>query len=165
MSGTRVRGARREDREGIASLLSRAPEFRPEEVACALELVDESFEGDGAEEDYRLLCAEREGKGIIGFTCWGKTPLTRAACDLYWIVIDTAHRRSGAGRAMLRHLEGEIAQRGWTLLVAETSSLPSYAQARAFYEKEGFAPESRIRDFYAPGDDRIIYCKRFHERH
>ena len=64
------------------------------------------------------------------------------------------------GRRLLRQVERALAERAISLLVAETSSLPAYAQARAFYEKERFAEESRIRDFYAPGDDRVIYCKR-----
>jgi ribosomal protein S18 acetylase RimI-like enzyme len=160
MTAMSVRPAAAPDRAAIARLLARAEEFRADEAACALELFDESFGGDGSDEDYHVLCAEAEEKGIIGFVCWGKIPLTRAACDLYWIVIDPAHRRSGVARRMLRHLEGVLREKAITLLVAETSSLSSYAQARAFYVKEGFTEESRIRDFYAPGDDRVIYCKR-----
>jgi len=161
MSEVSIRPATPDDREAVARLLAGVEEFRADEAACALELFDESFGGDGTDEDYHVLCAEAEAKGIIGFVCWGKIPLTRAACDLYWIVTDPTCRRSGVGKRMLRHLEGVLREKAITLLVAETSSLSSYAQARAFYTKEGFAEESRIRDFYAPGDDRVIYCKRF----
>lgn len=160
MTAVSIRAAEKADRAAIEGLLAESKEFRPDEAACALELFDESFEGDGRDEDYHFACAEAEGKGIIGFVCWGKIPLTKAACDLYWIAMAPAHRRSGVGKRMLRHLEGVLRERAITLLVAETSSLPAYAQARAFYLKEGFAEESRIADFYAPGDDRIIYCKR-----
>jgi hypothetical protein len=30
---------------------------------------------------------------------------------------------------------------------------------RAFYERNGFRCEARLKDFYAPGDDRVIYAK------
>lgn len=160
MTAVTVRPAATADRTAIARMLAGAVEFRADEAACALELFDDSFGGKGNDEDYHVLCAEAEGAGVIGFACWGKVPLTRAACDLYWIVTDPAWRRRGTGARMLRHLERALREKGMSLLVAETSSLPAYAQARAFYVKEGFAEESRISDFYAPGDDRIIYCKR-----
>ena len=160
MTAPPIRPAEPGDRAEIERLLSAAKEFRAEEVACALELFDESCAGGDGDEEYPVLCAEAEGGGIAGFACWGKTPLTRATADLYWIATDPARRRSGVGRRLLRQVEQALAERAIALLVAETSSLPSYAQARAFYEKEGFAEESRIRDFYAPGGDRVLYCKR-----
>lgn len=160
MTALSVRPAVRRDRMEIGRLLAAAKEFRQDEAACALELFEESFKGGGNDEDYHFICAETEAGRIAGFACWGKTPLTRATADLYWIVTDPAQRRSGVGRRLLRRIEGALQEKAIVLLVAETSSLPTYAQARAFYAKEGFVEESHIRDFYAPGDDRVIYCKR-----
>jgi len=34
-----------------------------------------------------------------------------------------------------------------------------YAPTRAFYERSGFRCEARLADFYAAGDDRLIYLK------
>ena len=45
-------------------------------------------------------------------------------------------------------------------MVLETSAGPAYARARAFYERAGYAVVGRIADFYKPGDDCIVYCKR-----
>jgi hypothetical protein len=47
------------------------------------------------------------------------------------------------------------------MLVVETSSRPEYAPTRAFYERRGYAEAARMREFYAPGDDRVIFTKRF----
>jgi len=149
------------DRAGLEELLGRSMEFTREEVACALELVDDVLERGQREEDYIVLCAESPERGIVGFVCYGKTPLTRATYDLYWIVIDPRYRGEGMGRRLLEHVEARLKGRGLKLLVAETSSLAAYTQARSFYKKAGFSEESHIRDFYAPGDDRLIYCKRF----
>ncbi|MFN8582815.1 MAG: hypothetical protein U0163_17795 [Gemmatimonadaceae bacterium] len=41
------------------------------------------------------------------------------------------------------------------------SSLDGYERTRRFYEHAGYVAESRIRDFYRPGDDRFTYVKRF----
>lgn len=161
MKGMAVRPVARDDRRPIEELLGRSPEFTREEVACALELMDEVLAQGQSEDDYIILCAESSGGEIIGFACYGKTPLTRGTYDLYWIAADPRHRRGGVGTQLLRRVEEHLAKQGVRILVAETSSLPAYAQARSFYCKEGFHEESRIRGFYAPGDDRLIYCKRF----
>jgi len=34
-----------------------------------------------------------------------------------------------------------------------------YAPTRAFYERRGYAAVARIPDFYAPGDDQVVYTK------
>jgi len=160
-SSVTVRPLRKEDRTAIEGLLKSAGIFRSGEIACALEIADESLSGGGSDEDYAVLCAEYARGDIIGFVCYGKTPLTRATWDIYWIVTDPSRRRGGVGRQMLRRVESILRERGAKIVVAETSSLPAYEHARAFYEREGFRQESRIGDFYAEGDDRIIYCKRF----
>ena len=35
----------------------------------------------------------------------------------------------------------------------------AYARTRAFYERSGFRCEAQLADFYASGDDRVIYTK------
>jgi hypothetical protein len=51
-----------------------------------------------------------------------------------------------------------IAQGGERLYI-DTSGREKYAPTRAFYERNGFSCEARLTDFYAPGDDRVIYVK------
>ena len=42
----------------------------------------------------------------------------------------------------------------------ETSGVPDFAAQRAFYAGLGYHEEARIRDFYAAGDDKIVFWKR-----
>ena len=41
----------------------------------------------------------------------------------------------------------------------ETSNRPQYASTRAFYERCGYVCEAVLRDFYAPGDDKVIFVR------
>ena len=47
------------------------------------------------------------------------------------------------------------------MLIAETSSRADYSATRRFYARQGYAEAARVRDYYALGDDRIFFVKRF----
>ncbi len=49
--------------------------------------------------------------------------------------------------------------RGGRMLLVETSGLPDFERTRAFYRKCGYEEEARIRDFYAAGDDKVVFRK------
>lgn len=129
--------------------------FREEEVATALELLDESLAGD---EDYRFVGAF-DGDQLIGFACWGPTPGTEATSDLYWIAVDRARHGSGIGSQLLSEVERQLTVDGRRLVVVETSSRSDYAATRAFYEARGYDRTATVRGYYAPGDDLVIYTK------
>ena len=45
------------------------------------------------------------------------------------------------------------------LLLIETSSQESYGDTIRFYEKSGYPLVARIKGFYRPGDDKLIFAK------
>ena len=44
-------------------------------------------------------------------------------------------------------------------MLVETSALPAFARTRAFYRTNGYVEDARIREFYAPGEDKVVFCK------
>lgn len=68
------------------------------------------------------------------------------------------------GHALLTEVENEIRARGGRLLLIETSATSPYASARHLYEKSGYRCEALIHDFYALGDDLLVYVKDVGER-
>jgi hypothetical protein len=44
--------------------------------------------------------------------------------------------------------------------VIETSSQESYGSTRQFYDKVGCTLAAQLPDYYAMGDDKLIYLKR-----
>ena len=129
--------------------------FREEEVATAVELLDESLAGD---EDYRFLGAF-DGDQLIGYACWGSTPGTVTTSDLYWIVVDRDKQGAGVGTQLLGEVERRLTADGRRLVVVETSSRSDYVPTRAFYEARGYTRAATIPAYYAPGDDLVIYTK------
>jgi len=132
--------------------------FREEEVATAVELLDESLAGGGGDDDYRFVGAFDEGD-LVGYACWGPTPGTEGTHDLYWIVVDRERQGAGIGTLLLREVESRLTADGCRLVVVETSSRAEYRPTRAFYEHRGYTRAATIPGYYAPGDDLVVYTK------
>lgn len=73
-------------------------------------------------------------------------------------VYPPAHGR-GIGSALMRFIEDELARQGERILLVETSGLPEFKRTRGFYDMLGYDREARIREFYAVGDDKIVFRK------
>lgn len=148
------------DRERLREILLGTEVFRPEEVDVALEVFDDALKGDPR--DY-VAAAARDGDQLVGWAAWGPTPCTRGTFDLYWIAVDARTHRRGLGRQLMAFAEQDMRDRGGRLCIIETSALPIYLATREFYLRLGYAEEARIRDYYKPGDDRVIYTRRLEQ--
>lgn len=133
--------------------------FTAAEVECAMELLEIVLK-DETQKDYIVAVAENEGR-VAGYVLWGPVPLTEGTYDIYWIATDPSVQGKGLGRQLLFHAEDCARTQGGRLVCLETSSQGSYERTRRFYDQAGYVEESRIRDFYRIGDDRITYVKRF----
>ncbi len=154
----RIREFRAGDRQPLRSILEATGVFRDEEVEVALELMDVAV-NDPAQTDYVLATFEDERGIVRGYYCYGHTSMTRSTYDLYWIAVDPSLHGSGIGSALLKHCEQRVAAAGGSLIVVETSSLPKYEPTRRFYLRHRYDESARIRGYYAPDDDLVIYTK------
>jgi ribosomal protein S18 acetylase RimI-like enzyme len=159
------------DRARLAELLVATGAFHADEVEVALSLFDLSSRQGAVDAgapdtspDYEFIGAFDHGGRLIGYACFGPTPSTEGTYDLYWLAVDPAAQGQGAGRALVREVERLLGARGARLLVVETSSRRDYAGTRAFYQATGYAETARVKDFYAPADDRIILTTRLTTR-
>jgi ribosomal protein S18 acetylase RimI-like enzyme len=157
MGALTIRALRSEDREAIHDMLQACGAFTAEEVRVALEVLDDGLRG-GADGDYPLFAANRDGK-VLGYVCVGKTPLTRGTWHEYWICVHPAAQHQGVGQALQAYAEEFVRSRGGERLVLETSGRSAYARTRRFYRQSGYRVVGRIRDFYQPGDDCVVFCK------
>lgn len=73
-------------------------------------------------------------------------------------MVAPAPQSRGLGRRLLKKVRASVAKAGGTRLYVETSSRSQYEPTRNFHLKHGFREQARLTGFYAPGDDKIIYC-------
>ncbi len=96
---------------------------------------------------------------VVGFGYCEPERMTSGTWNLLAIGILASYRRRGIGRAMMRYLEDRLRTGGERVLIVETMATPAYARTRAFYRSSGYAEEARIREFYEPGGDKIVFWK------
>ncbi len=161
MSGTIVSPHLRDltpaDRDRIEAITRSVRLFREDEIPVALEVFDEAVGGHPAN-TYNVLGAELDG-GLVAWICWGPTPCTLGTYDLYWMAVDPEAQGTGIGTALLLEMERRLV-RVARLIVVETAGRPDYAATRGFYRARGYSPVSVIPDFYAPGDDQVVFIKK-----
>ncbi|MCS7303768.1 MAG: GNAT family N-acetyltransferase [Thermoguttaceae bacterium] len=148
---------RPDDREAVRQIVASTGFFSPAEIEVADELVQERLRA-GPASGYHFLFLEQMGQ-VIGYACYGPIPATVASFDLYWIAVHRRWQGRGLGRAILQEVERRIRQAGGGRIYIDTSGRPQYEPTRRFYQQCGYQCQARLPDFYAPGDDKLIYCK------
>jgi ribosomal protein S18 acetylase RimI-like enzyme len=148
------------DTEHIRKLVDSSGFFSMEEIDIAVELVEENL-SEGKESGYCFLFAENSDD-IIGYTCFGPVPNTINSYDIYWIVVHNDFRRLGIGKALIAMTEGLIEKQGGQRIYIDTSSRDQYRTTRLFYDTCGYREKAIVKDFYGPGEDKVIYAKIIH---
>ena len=69
----------------------------------------------------------------------------------------------GVGTSLLTDAEAHVQSQGGRLLIISTSSTNATENARAFYLKRGYIKCGQIPDYYAQGDDKIIFTRKMCE--
>ncbi len=125
-------------------------------MQCALELIDAGIAGSA---DYQVVVATKDGQ-VVGYICYGPTPMTEGTFDLYWIASDPQVRGQGVGAALVAAMEGDIRRHNGRVIRVETSAMEAYGPTRGFYSGMKYVEECRFKDFYRQGEDLIILSKR-----
>ena len=133
--------------------------FSKAEIEVAVELVQLRL-NKGIESGYHFLFAE-EDKKVLGYSCFGPIPCTVESYDIYWIAVQEDLRRSGLGVELLKKVEEKIKEMGGKRIYVETSSREQYEPTRSFYSRCGYRKEATLKNFYSPGDDKVIYLRAF----
>lgn len=151
-----IRSAEPTDKTALLALGAATGLFQPHELEVLDAMLSEYFAGaldDGhtwiADDEDGLCAAAYYAPEIMGDGVW----------NLYFIGVHPDRQGTGRGAALLAHVEDDLRRQGARMLLVETSATDGFAHTRAFYAKNGYDEEARIRDYYAAGDDKVVFRK------
>lgn len=146
------------DRPAFERILASSGFFYDFEIEVALSLADETFQQGQEKSGYYWVRLLEEGE-VIGFANFGPNPSSVHSWDIYWMAIQQEHRSKHYGSVILRETEERIRSVGGKIAWIETSGRPLYEPTRQFYLKNGYELEATLREFYGPGDPKLVYRK------
>ena len=157
-----IRKFEKQDLPEIVELVYATGVFKESEIQIAKELLEIAVDNPD-QNDYIIYSYVTEIGTVAGYYCCGPTPLTASTYDLYWIAVHPSQQGKGVGYELLQHCENLIRSVSGSLIMVETSSLPKYDATRKFYLRNRYSQAAQVRDYYAPGDDLVIYSKHIQE--
>ncbi|GET41549.1 GNAT family N-acetyltransferase [Microseira wollei] len=152
-----IRPTTPDDSAALIALAVAAEMFAANETEALGKVLADYFSGN-LDDGHVWVTDEEEGEPC-GVAYYAPDPMADRTWYVYMIAVHPDYQRRGRGTALIQHLENELRSRGERLLLVETSGLAKYDRARAFYIKCGFEQEARIRDYWAAGDDKIVFRK------
>jgi ribosomal protein S18 acetylase RimI-like enzyme len=135
--------------------------FKPMEIQALREVLDD-YHDEMHKHGHRSVTFEKDGQ-VLGFAYYAPTAMTDRNWHLYWIAVNKQSHARGVGSQLLRFVEDAIRRENGRQLLIETSSLPHYNLTRRFYLKHGYEKACVQPDFYADGDDMVVFRKRLQQ--
>ncbi|KJH69910.1 GNAT family N-acetyltransferase [Aliterella atlantica] len=145
-----------EDTTALIALADATGLFPPSGLELLRQMLTNSLAKDSDTAPFWITDDDREPVGVA--YCEPER-MTDSTWNLQLIAIHPNRQGQGRGRKLLHYVEQALMVRGGRMLLVETSGLPELERTRGFYLKCGYEEEARIRDFYATGDDKVVFRK------
>ena len=153
-----IRRVEEKDQAAMLEITREVGVFTQADVECMDELLQTYlYQPDNHDYTFGAACDEQDR--VLGYVCFGPTPLTEGTYDIYWLAVSKAAQGQGVGSALFLWIEPQVRALGGRLLVLETSGTPEYEPARRMYQRLGYIGRVAVPDFYRPGDDLVIFSK------
>jgi ribosomal protein S18 acetylase RimI-like enzyme len=152
-----IRPTTPEDTPALLEIARGTGVFKPPEIVALEEVLDDYHAGN-CDVGHRALTLERGGRPI-GFAYYAPAAMTDRTWYLWWIAVDRTIQARGLGSELLLAAEDEIHREDGRMILIETSSLGHYEPTRQFYLRHGYNRVAAIPDYYADGDDLVVYRK------
>lgn len=152
-----IRPATHEDSGAVVGLAVTAGMFPADETEPLDRMMAEYF-GGNIDEGHACVIDEEQGQPI-GVAYYQPRPVADRLWDLTMIAVRPDRQGQGRGAALMRHVEGALRAGGHRMLLVETSGVAAYERTRAFYANLGYEEEARVRDYWAAGDDLVLFRK------
>lgn len=151
-----IRPAKPADSHTVTALAVAAGMFPADDTRVTEQMMADYFARNRELGHGCLIDEEDEPLGVVYYA---PVTATDGTWNLLMIAIHPHVQGRGRGAVLMRHVEDTLRASGQRVLLVETSGSPSFARTRAFYAKCGYDEEARIREYYAAGEDMVLFRK------
>ncbi|HXV94485.1 MAG TPA: GNAT family N-acetyltransferase [Pseudonocardia sp.] len=151
-----IRPITSDDTPAVVSLAVSSGLFAPDDAEFIEQMMADYF---GSKGDDGHMCVIDEEDEPLAVAYYEPARAADRTWYLTMIAVRGDRQGRGHGAALMRYVEEDLRARGQRLLLVETSGVPGFERTRAFYAKLGYEQEARVRDYYEPGDDMILFRK------
>lgn len=151
-----IRPATPQDAAAVTALAVSSGLFPPEMTSVTDTMMADYF---GRRQAEGHVCVIDEEQDALGVAYYLPRPATDRTWELLMIAVRAGQQGRGRGRRLLQYMEEDLRARGQRLLLIETSGDDALTRTRDFYLQNGYGQEARVRDYYAAGEDMVLFRK------
>ncbi|MDJ0377998.1 GNAT family N-acetyltransferase [Cryobacterium sp. PH31-L1] len=152
-----IRPATPDATSDMIDLLVACRMFDRDDSSVLTELFSDFFDSKSSEGHALLLNIEDDILRALAY--FQPMPAADRVWDLTMIAVQPDVQGRGFGAHLITAVEETLRSQGARLIIVDTSATEQYDLARKFYAKQGYTEEGRIRDYWADGDDKIVFRK------
>lgn len=149
-----IRDTSASDKPAVLKIIKDSGQFDDDSLAHVESTLDVHLE-----ENSGAIWLTADDGQPVGISYCNPEPVTSGTWNLLMLWTRKDREGQGFGAALVAETEQRLREKGARLLIVETSGLSDFEVARAFYAKCGFVHEATIKDFFATGDNKLIYTK------
>lgn len=159
---TIFREFQKKDRETILNISRVINLFVEREIEDLKSMMENYFHRDPSSRDKWIVLVDQDSDIPQGVAYYAPEPFGDRVYNLIFLAVAPECQNKGFGSRLMNAVEKDTRSMNGRVLLVETSSLPKQLGAQKFYLKLGFHLEATIRDYYAEGDDKLVYYKKLH---
>ena len=152
-----IRPITHDDVETVVAIAVEAGLFSEDESAFLDKMLSDYFD-HSKDDGHTCIIIEEAGEGL-GVAYYEPARATDRTWYLTMIGVRPDRQGRGYGSELLKYVEQALQTDGQRILLVETLGIAEFAQTRAFYKKCGYTKEAQVRDYYAVGDDMVLFRK------
>lgn len=149
----KIRPSVSNDIPALKHIAERTGLFPPELLP---DMIDDFLSGE--DKNCVWLTCEEDNRAT-GFCHAVEETFAEGTWNMVALAVVPDRQGGGVGRAIVASLVKLLRSQKSRVPIVDTSATESFAGTRRFYEKCGYTEEARIREFWGPGDDKIVFWK------
>ena len=151
-----IRPLHASDLVAVARLAETSGLFSADELHEVTAMAESFVHGDVDEGHVWVI---HEGDSPDGVAYFAPEGFSDGVWNLYMLAVSPDSHGRGVGAEIVEYVTDTVRDRGGRILLVETSGDASFERTRSFYEMCGFVREATIRDYYGPGEDKVVFWK------